>query len=251
MIRPRPVADPAVRLFMLHHAAGSHLVYSAWAPLFPEDWEICLLEAPGRGQLGNLPAYESAPELADFFLEDVEELLDRPFALFGHSMGALVAYEMTVQLAEHGLPAPVWLGVSACEAPYQTNAPDHLRLHSMPGPELRAALGKMGAIPPALLEDDDVWAVFEPRVRADFTVAERWQPHSGAASRVTVPLSLFGGEDDTVVPVDLLMAWAEGAQRLLGQHLFPGGHFYFQGQEASLVAQIELEVGALLPHVAG
>ncbi|MEV3987630.1 alpha/beta fold hydrolase [Streptomyces sp. NPDC049837] len=248
LVRPRPVADPTLRLFLLHHAAGSHLAYTAWAPLFPEDWDVCLLEAPGRGTLGHLPPYESAPELAGFFLDDVEGLLDVPFALFGHSMGGLVAYEMTVQLAARGLPAPVWLGVSACEAPYGEHLPDQIRLHTLPAPELRTALAEMGGLPSALLEDEDVWAVFEPRVRADFAVTERWRPHPGAAGRVSVPLSLFGGEDDTVVPVDALTAWADGAERLVGQHLFPGGHFYFQGQEASLVAQLELELDGLLPR---
>ncbi|MEU6051078.1 alpha/beta fold hydrolase [Streptomyces xanthochromogenes] len=245
VVRPRPVADPALRVFLLHHAAGSHLAFSDWTEHFPADWEVCLLEAPGRGQLGHVPPYRDARGLAGHLLDAVADLLDRPFVLFGHSMGALIAYEMAAQLADRGLPEPVWLGVSACEAPYDAGPGDGRPLYLLPDAQLRAALGRMGGMPPSILADDDLWALFEGRVRADFSVVETWEPRAGRPD-VRVPLSLFGGDRDQVVPLDQLEAWADGAEHFAGQHLYPGGHFYFEGRADAVVAQVVEDVRTAL-----
>ncbi|WP_051831595.1 thioesterase II family protein [Streptomyces violens] len=246
VIRPRPVDRPALRVFLLHHAAGSHLAFTDWARHVPDDWEVCLFEAPGRGRTSDRPALRNARDLAEYFIGETLDLMDRPFALFGHSMGALVAYEAAARLAARGLPEPCWLGVSACGAPYDELPGEGLGgepLHRMPGDRLRAALRAMGGIPPAVLDEDDVWALFEDRVRADFAVVETWEPRTVSAD-VRVPLSLFGGEDDRVVPVESLLDWADGAEDFLGQHLFPGGHFYFEGRVTAVVERLVRDIRA-------
>jgi surfactin synthase thioesterase subunit len=86
---------PAPRLFVLHHAGGSHVLYRRWAAGLPDTWDVRLLDAPGHGLLPDLPRIDDAHRLADFLLRGVESELDRPYALFGHVMGALVAYEIT------------------------------------------------------------------------------------------------------------------------------------------------------------
>ncbi|MEU1330735.1 alpha/beta fold hydrolase [Streptomyces sp. NPDC005865] len=249
VIRPRTVEDPVLRLFLLHHAAGSHLAFTNWLTLFPADWDICLLEAPGRGRLGHLAPCDSAPTLANRFIDDLHGLLDAPFALFGHSMGGLIAYVTTLRLAERALPAPVWVGISACGSPRDDGAADTAcpnpgaepPFHTLPDQQLRSVLGRLGVLPPALLDDDQLWARLAPRVRADFTLVENWHPWLGERGRLRAPLSLFGGLDDPMVTPDALTAWDEVADRVVGQHFFPGGHFYFTGQEAALVDQIVLE----------
>ncbi|MFB7999745.1 thioesterase domain-containing protein [Streptomyces sp. NPDC056002] len=106
LIRPRPVSDPVARLFLLHHAGGSHLLYRGWAEHFPEDWELCLLEAPGRGTLQALPLIDDCDRLVDYFHAAIAPLLDRPFGFFGHSMGALIAYQLTRRLLRQGNRSP-------------------------------------------------------------------------------------------------------------------------------------------------
>ncbi|MEV6756771.1 alpha/beta fold hydrolase [Streptomyces sp. NPDC051214] len=251
-IRPRPVDDPALRLFVLHHAGGSHLAYTDWVGHFPDDWDICLMEAPGRGPLSGLPAREDAAALAAFLLEDIHLLLEAPFAFFGHSMGALTAYEMTLQLVERGLDLPVWLGISACEAPFDEQPPfGGAPLHTLPSPKLRSALAAMGGLPQAILDDEDIWQVYEPRLRADFKLVETWRPRPEDRSRIPVPCSLFGGEDDHVVSRAQLRAWGEGADRLIGEHFFPGGHFYWDRQVPLITAQIAEEVDTAAPGLSG
>ncbi|WP_409054886.1 thioesterase II family protein [Streptomyces sp. SYP-A7185] len=105
-----------MRLFLLHHAGGSHLLYRGCTEHFPEGWELCLLEAPGRGRSPLLLLVDDCGRLVDSLHAAIAPLLDRPFGFFGHSMGALIAYQLTRRLHERG-PLPTWLGVSAYGAP--------------------------------------------------------------------------------------------------------------------------------------
>ncbi|MFE2285488.1 thioesterase II family protein [Streptomyces sp. NPDC059443] len=251
VIRPRPVDDPALRLFVLHHAGGSHLAYTPWVSHFPADWDVCLVEAPGRGPLSGMPAQVSTEALAAYLLEDLLPWMDAPFAFFGHSMGALVGYELTLQTVERGLEPPVWLGISACETPFEEEPPGAREpLHTMAGPDLRTALAAMGGLPPAILEDDEVWALYEPRLRADFQLVESWRPRPAGRSRIPVPCSLFGGEEDHVVTPAQLAAWSDGADQLLGEHLYPGAHFYWDDQIDLIAAQIVEEIDTAVPGLA-
>jgi surfactin synthase thioesterase subunit len=247
VIRPRPVDDPTLRLFVLHHAGGSHLAYTTWVGHFPAGWDVCLVEAPGRGPLSGVPARLSTEDLAAYLLEDITPWLDAPYAFFGHSMGALVGYELTLQAIERGMDPPVWLGISACETPFEEAAPTGRLLHTMPGPDLRTALAAMGGLPAAILEDDDVWALYEPRLRADFQLVESWRPRPAGRARIPVPCSLFGGEDDHVVTPAQLAAWSAGADQLLGEHLYPGTHFYWDDQIPLIAAQIVEEIDTASP----
>ncbi|MEU6769519.1 alpha/beta fold hydrolase [Streptomyces sp. NPDC046853] len=254
VIRPRPVAGPALRLFLLHHVGGSSLAFSNWPQWFPADWDICLVETPGRGRLAHLAPYDCVTSLARGFTDslndlrrttDTLDLLDAPFALYGHSMGGLVAYETTLWLTKRGRPAPVWMGISACGSPDVASAADTPPpLHTLPGAQLREALRQWGGLPPAAFEDDGLWALLEPRIRADFALVENWRAPSADQGRISVPLSLFGGIDDPLVSAKDLLTWGHRADRLVGQHFFPGGHFYFTGQEQAVADQIVMDAGS-------
>ncbi|WP_256987550.1 thioesterase domain-containing protein [Streptomyces sp. BR123] len=192
VIRPRPVIDPAVRLFLFHHAGGSHLLYRGWVEHFPKDWELCLLEVPGRGHLQALPLIDDCDRLVDYVHTAIAPRLDRPFGFFGHSLGALVAYQLTRRLHDEGDPLPTWLGVSAFGAP-QAEANAAGRPHRMSDEELRGWLRSVGGSQPQLLDNDDVWHQFAPVFRSDFKLLDTWapprdpeplpfrSPHSGAA----------------------------------------------------------------------
>ena len=115
--RLREVEDPTVRLFLFHHAGGSHLLYRGWTRHFPKDWDVCLLDSPGRGNAQALPLMDDCQQLVALFDKAITPLLDRPFAFFGHSMGALVAYALAHHLLDTECPLPMWLGVSAFRPP--------------------------------------------------------------------------------------------------------------------------------------
>ncbi|MFC0602210.1 thioesterase II family protein [Streptomyces palmae] len=234
VIRPRPVERPALRLFVLHHAGGTHVLYRSWAALLPADWELCLLDAPGRPARPGVPC-GTAAELAEVHLADIGPWTDRPYALFGHSMGAIAAFELALALRERGLAPPRWLGLSAVSPP--EHHPRAEPRYALPDAQLRKAVGQMGGTTPEVLADPELWRLAEPVLRADLRMAECWRPRPGAAP-LPVPLSVFAADGDRGAPPALMGTWAAHSTRFAGVHTLPGGHFYFQPDPAVLVGRI-------------
>ncbi|MEU9042864.1 MULTISPECIES: thioesterase domain-containing protein [unclassified Kitasatospora] len=232
---PRPVPGAAVRLFLFHHAGGSHLLYQGWESAFPADWEVCLLDAPGHGHLRGDPLIDTGDGLVDFFLHQLEPWTDRPYAFFGHSMGALVAYELTRRLANAGQHPPVWTGLSSCAAPSpaeQTQAP-----HPSTQAQLRDWLRSTGGTPAEILDTPCLWRLFEPVLRNDIALVNTWRP-APDTTPLPVAVSAFGGTQDTVVRKERLAAWAAHTQRFHGPHLYHGGHFYLHTHAHSVAGRI-------------
>lgn len=236
VIRPRPLRDPAARLFLFHHAGGSHLLYRGWAELFPQDWELCLLEAPGRGQLQSLPLIDDCDRLVDYFHTAIAPLLDRPFGFFGHSMGSLIAYQLTRRLHHEGDPLPTWLGVSAYGAPRVEAGTDD-RPHLMSDDELRGWLRSVGGSTPQLLDNDAVWPTFAPVFRSDFKLLATWAPPHDPEP-LPVPLSVFGGRRDKLIGDDRLLSWQALTTHFRGLERYDGDHFYVMDHRQPLAAAI-------------
>ncbi|MFE6939720.1 alpha/beta fold hydrolase [Streptomyces chartreusis] len=236
LIRPRLMSEPVVRLFLLHHAGGSHLLYRGWAEHFPENWELCLLEAPGRGNLQALPLIDDCDRLVDYLHTAIAPLLDRPFGFFGHSMGALIAYQLTRRLLRQGEPLPTWLGVSAYAAP-QSEADADSSPHLMADDELRTWLRSGGGSPPQLLDKDDVWHKFAPVFRSDFKLVDTWTPPR-SPEPVPIPLTAFAGRHDKLISEDDLLAWRALTTNFRGLERYEGDHFYLMNHQQPLAAAI-------------
>ncbi|MER5466547.1 alpha/beta fold hydrolase [Streptomyces sp. NPDC002668] len=232
-----------VRLFVFHHAGGSHLLYRDWPGRFPADWELRLVDAPGRGMLADRPPIGDADALVDHFLDELGPELNGPYALFGHSMGGLVAYELTRRLLAQGRTPPFWLGLSARSTPRPGG--DGSRRHLLSDAGLRRELAAMGGTPSFVLDDPELWELFEPAIRTDLRLVENWRPAPDPAP-LPVPLSVFGGTRDTVAEPERLAGWAERTERFLGMHLFDGGHFYFQPDPAPLTGRITQDIRSAL-----
>jgi surfactin synthase thioesterase subunit len=239
IVRPRAVPRPDLRLVLLHHAGGSAAAYRGWAEHFPPGWDVCLVELPGRGRLAGVPAVTDAAALVERLVGQVLPLADQPLAVFGHSMGALLAYGLVQALG----PAAVWLGLSALPVPRFDGTPAPVGLYRLPGPALRARLGELGGVPAAALADDAVWALVEPLVRRDIAVCASWRPGPDSVPP-HAPVSVFYGRDDAIAGRRQTAGWSARVPRYLGAHGFPGGHFYLQHQVPALVRRIVADVAA-------
>ncbi|MFD8980637.1 thioesterase II family protein [Streptomyces sp. NPDC059564] len=234
---------PALRLFVLHHAGGSHTLYRHWPAGLPDTWDVRLLDAPGHGFLLEQPQIADAGRLADFLLSGIEPDLTCPYAFFGHSMGALVAYEITRRAVERGLPLPVWIGVSARSAPQPAGPASPY--HELPDAELRTRLKQLGGTPDGVFDDPELWALFEPIIRADLALVENWRPAPGAGP-LPVALSAYAGAGDHASSPRRMAGWAGHTEHFLGLRVFDGGHFYFQDDPRPLLRQIERDATAAL-----
>ncbi|MGW0737851.1 thioesterase II family protein [Streptomyces sp. NPDC002851] len=221
-----------LRLFVFHHAGGSHLLYREWPGLLPATWDVRLIDAPGRGRLSDEPPIDNAHRLTQFFLDRLGPELTGPFAFFGHSMGGLIAYQLALELAAQGRELPLWLGMSARSAPGEQDEGD--RRHELPDAELRDHLAAMGGTPREILDDPDLWAMFAPAIRNDLKVVDTWHP-APDAPRLTMPVAAYGGRTDVVVAPRRIADWAGHCERFQGLRLFDGGHFYFQDDPRPLL----------------
>ncbi|MGW6059464.1 thioesterase II family protein [Streptomyces sp. NPDC055189] len=237
-------SPPALRLFVLHHAGGSHLLYRNWPAELPDTWNVRLLDAPGHGHLLDLPLITDIGELADYLLRRIETEVTGPYALFGHSMGAALTYEITRRIVDRGLPLPVWVGLSAQPAPQSAERARGNR-EELTDAELRTRLQELGGTPDEVLDDADLWSMFAPIIRADLGMAENWRPTTDSGP-LPVALSAYAGTEDHSASPVRMKGWEEHTEHFLGLRVFDGGHFYFAEDPGPLLRHITRDATAAL-----
>lgn len=223
-----------LRLFCLPQAGGSAGSFAPWRLAAGTlGFELATVELPGRGVRSTQEIPDSLPELADAVIDGIrEEFDDMPYAVFGHSFGALLGYEVALRITSSGLRAPAALIVSASRAPH---LPVRRRVSGLPDEELLSWLQGFGGFPPELSRYPS-YAEYALRVvRRDLALAESYQP--AAAPPVGFPLHVLGGVDDPLVSRDQLERWRDRTAGGFTLRLLPGGHDYlFAGASAALEA---------------
>ncbi len=216
---PRPGAR--LRLICLPPAGGGASRYRDWPAHLPDDVEVVSVQLPGRENRFNEQPIESMEQLVDPLLDELASYVTRPFALFGHSMGALIAFELARGLRPGGA-APVHLFASGCQAPHlPSRSPDW---HTLPDPEFIAKIESLGGIPPELLAESQFLDLMLPTLRSDCTLAETYVCRPEPP--LSCPVSAFGGLlDEEVFPEDV-HAWAQHTTGPFQAHLLPGDHFF-------------------------
>ncbi|MER6401314.1 alpha/beta fold hydrolase [Kitasatospora sp. NPDC001603] len=222
-------ATPERHLYCFPHSGGLPGEYVRWGQYLrgTQVYAVCM---PGRGSRAAEPALTDLDAVVRALLTETEFVA--PYDLFGHSLGALVAYEVTRELAARGLPLPERLVVSAFPAPH---LPRHgPQLSGLPDEELIELLNeRYGGIPPRTAADPDMVALLLPAFRADFALLETYRHRESGP--LAVPLVVLGGEADSVTP-DQLDAWDRHSAVTVRRHAFSGGHFYFRDDMAPVAA---------------
>lgn len=248
LIRFAPRPGASLRLFCFSYAGGGAAHYRAWLGALPEDVELCAVQLPGReGRLRETPL-NSIAAIVDALLPALRPEFDRPFVFFGHSMGAMLAFETARALARIGATGPQRLVLSGRRAPHlpETEVP----MHRLDDEAFVAEIGRRyGGIPAEVLRHRDLLELLLPGLRADITAVEthRYTP----APALRCPLSVFGGDTDSRAPQEQLDAWRLHSEAGMRLRVFPGGHFYFGdvAVRAQLIAQLLSDIRQL--HAGG
>jgi medium-chain acyl-[acyl-carrier-protein] hydrolase len=228
-------AEPEMRLFCFPHAGGGAATYRRWQNQLPAFIELCAIQLPGHGHRLREPVLNSLQAIVDTLHGELMPLLDRPFAFFGHSMGAIIAAEVCRSLAGQAGPLPQQLFLSGRRPPWLPDPQAPLRQLSDEAfvDEINR---RYGGIPPEIAAEPEVLALLLPALRADIAALETHRP--SATEPIDCPITVIGGSEDPLTPRAHLDAWRHETRREFALRLFPGGHFYLDDCREALVPEI-------------
>ncbi|GIG56649.1 thioesterase [Longispora fulva] len=242
--RRYPATAPlGLRLVCLPHAGGTATFFHSWPAGLPADVETLAVRYPGRQDRFTEPLIDTMSEMADRVTEALLPLVlgGVPVALFGHSMGASVAHEVTVRLErDHGV-SPVLLALSGREAPGHVPPTS---LHTRSDAELIAHVRGQGEIEPAVFEMPELLELIMPALRADYRLIETHVPPTGT---VSAPVVAYTGDADPGCAVPDAAAWAAVTTGGFRLKVLPGDHFYLVPEEKALLADLSTALRSAQP----
>ena len=258
IVRFGECTDPVFRLVCFPHGGGGAQAFREWTHLLPSDIELLCVNLPGRGSRFAESNFEDMDALTSAVIDGLGAYADTPFAFFGHSMGALVAYETARKLETEKLPSPFLVIASAHKAPQV--APDDPAMYTLSDSELTQIVLGLGMVPAeALRERGFVEQVLLPPLRADFKLAELYD--RGRVVALSAPILAMGGLADDQVNQSELGQWREATMSNFEVAMFDGDHFYTQSSPSDVVKRIlqgaedakgllgeSISVGAPMPY---
>jgi medium-chain acyl-[acyl-carrier-protein] hydrolase len=239
----RPIPEAALRLFCFPYAGGRDLIFRGWQDGLPRTVEVCPVELPGRGRRLRERPLTQLTALVEATAEGLLPLLDKPFAFFGHSMGAMISFELARLLRkEHGV-MPVHLFLSGRRAPHvpDTDPPTY----DLPEAEFLKELRRLNGTPQEVFENAELIELMMPLLRADFEVVETYRYVSGPP--LDCPITAFGGLQDVEVSREYLDGWRNYTTAAFTLRMMQGDHFFLNMAQCSLLQILAQELAGKFP----
>ncbi len=228
-----------LRLFCFPYAGAGASLFRTWAETLPSDIEICPVQLPGRENRIAQAAFTQWLPLVQTLASVLRPYLDVPFAFFGHSMGALLSFELARQLRAQGLAEPIHLFVSGHRAPQLPNTTP--RLCNLTKPELLKELQRLNGTPEAVLQSSELLDLILPTLRSDFAICEGYVYHLD--SPLNVPISAFAGTEDRLASPSTVAEWRGQTRSSFKLRSFPGDHFFLHtGARTALLQAISQDL---------
>ncbi len=224
-----------VKLFCLPYAGGSAMIYSTWRKSMLPGIEVIPIELAGRGGKKDVPFYKSlAGDGADDIWKQINRHLDSsPFAIFGHSMGALFAYEVGCRMRAEGRRAPAHMFLSGREAPHLKGSDKNV--HLLPDSEFQEEILKLGGTPKELFEQEELARLFLPILRADYRLVETYEPSpSNRSEPLDCDMTVLWGAGDHYALEDAEQ-WRHYTKRQCRVEAFQGNHFFIHSHKQQVI----------------
>lgn len=240
-------SEPSLRLFCAPYAGGGASVFRAWGAGVPASVEVCAIQPPGRETRLREQPYTRLAGLAEELAQALHPLLDRPFAFYGHSVGALVVFEAARWLRSHCGVQPVHLWAAACPSPQipETDVP----IHTLPESEFRERLRRFNGTPREVLEHEELMELVGPILRADFALRETYEYVPDAP--LDCPITALGGREDGEVDEAVLRPWQQQTRANFRLRVLAGDHFFLHSAQALVLQTLNEELRTYLPQESG
>ena len=234
---PWIVSEPSerdkVRIFCFPYAGGGGSVFRTWKNYFEEEIGIYPVQLPGReNRIGEKP-FSNMDCLVNELIDEILRYIDRPFILFGHSLGARIAFEFSRKLRGINARCPECLIVAGSRAP---EIPEPKPLHQLEYYDFINRLKRYSGTPKAIFENKELMDIFIPVLRADFKIDETWNFRHEAP--FDFPIHIFGGKNDPGAHYDELFKWSRHTNKRFSIEMIEGGHFFINEQRDELIRHI-------------
>jgi medium-chain acyl-[acyl-carrier-protein] hydrolase len=225
-----------IKLFCLPYAGGSAMVYKKWEKYLDKSIELCLLELAGRGNRNKEPYYDSMQEAIEDIFRVLESNVDGgEYAIFGHSMGSILAYKLAVKIRERNLQQPIHIFFSGRYPPsiWKSKRDTYL----LPEPEFTQEAMRLGGVPDNLLKYSVLLKTAMDTLRADYKVLETGG-YDPMINKLNYNISIMFGEEDLISEPSDMTVWKEYTEKQCSFHVFEGGHFYLHNNVGNIVQVI-------------
>lgn len=232
---------PRLRLFCFPYAGGGTTIFRGWSEFLPEFVEVCCVELPGRGTRMSEQPYTRLLPLAHDLTHALVTQPTGSFAFFGHSMGALLSFEIARMLRDRRTVEPVGLFVSGCLAPqvFRLDPP----IHGLPDAEFLNELRRLNGSPADVLAHEELMHFLLPTLRADFAMCETYEYVAGRP--LDCPIRAFGGRDDREVAHEDILGWNDQTTASFSLSMLDGDHFFVSSARTDLLRVLSKQLKEL------
>ena len=227
------ISKEKITLFCLPFAGGGASAYNQWAKKMQGKVTVCPVQLPGREEQIMEKPYIDMSVMLDDLEEAVRKVVYGPYALWGHSMGGKISYELEKRLEAAGYTAKC-LFISGSRVP---SIPEPNPIYHLPDEAFKRELGRFEGTPKEILENQELLDFFLPMLRADFTMDETYYDKAGVV--LHTPISAFGGEKDGEADESAICEWGKYTDNDFDYRIFPGGHFYLRDYEDEVISEVE------------
>ncbi|MCG9629021.1 thioesterase domain-containing protein [Vibrio mediterranei] len=233
-LNPKKNHNISLNIFCFHYAGSCASMFKEWCNLFPNNIKLYAIQLPGREYRFDEKLISDMSVIVSSVLEELVVLLDRPYALLGHSMGALICYELCQSLKEKGFTPPLALLLSGRDSPkYKWKSPD---FSLMTDDELVEAVREYDGTPDFFLDNDSLRELWLPRFRADLTACVKYE--HARLNKLDVPIFIMNGVDDQLTTETGLLDWSNYTKGKVKINYYKGDHFFVHNQVEKLSSDI-------------
>ena len=236
--RPRPQPGARLRLFCLPHAGGGASSFRGWQEALPPEVEVCPVQLPGRESRMGEPPFDRMEPLIDALSGVVRGWSDLPFAVFGHSNGALIGFELARRLRREGVAGPVHLFASGWRGPDVPSGRPPVA--GLPDAELIDDLRQLGGMPAAVVEHPELMQILLPTIRADAALTESYV--FTEEEPLDVAITAYAGEGDDKATPGKMETWGRHTRGGFVLRVFPGDHFFIHGSRDAVLRALSADL---------